>query len=85
MKPGNIRKPTPDRHPDDPCNDDEWVRQVNPIDPRHIGHPSHREQWLELARALGRMDARKDFETIHGKVPPDDLPKIKTRYRRTYN
>jgi hypothetical protein len=82
-KPAIIRKPTPiERHPDDPCNDDEWQRKVNPIDPRNIGHPLHDAKWLELAEVLGRWEARRDFETIHGKAPPDDRPEIKARYRR---
>jgi hypothetical protein len=51
---------------------EEMIREVNPISPRHIGHPIHDEQWLELAKALGRMDARKDFEIIHGKAPAND-------------
>jgi hypothetical protein len=60
------------------------IRDVNPISPRNIHHPCHDEQWLELARALGRLDARKDFETIHGKAPPsNDRPKVKARYPRT--
>lgn len=40
------------------------VRELDPDDPRNINHPSHREQWLELARVLGRMDAREDFEHL---------------------
>jgi hypothetical protein len=42
-------------------------RDPDPSDPRSIEHPSHREQWLALARALGRLDARRDFEILHGK------------------
>ncbi len=56
--------------------------QPDPSDPRSLDHPSHREQWLELARTLGRLDARKDFEAIHGKPPrgkPDDRRKTKAR------
>ena len=59
-----------DRHPDDPCQDDEWLRKINPINPRHPRHPCHDEQWLELARVLGRMDAREDFERLHGRGKP---------------
>ena len=77
MQPAIIRKPTPDRHPDDPCHDDEWLRELdrklNTISPRYIGHPLHDEKWLELARVLGRMDAREDFERLH--------PQGKTRCR----
>jgi len=70
------------RHPDHPCNDDEWLRKLNPIDPRNIGHPLHDEKWLELARALGRMDAREDFERLHPKGTPDGNPEVKARRPR---
>jgi hypothetical protein len=43
------------------------IRTLDPSDTRSLDHPSHKEQWLELARALGRLDARRDFEAIHGK------------------
>lgn len=49
-----------------PANDNKRIRLVASSDESSLGHPSHKEQWLELARALGRMDARKDFEAIHG-------------------
>jgi hypothetical protein len=82
-KPAIIRKPDPmDRHPDEFCHDDEWLRKVNPLDPRNIGHPLHDAKWLELARALGRMEARRDFEILYGKKAPDDSPKTKARYGR---
>lgn len=45
------------------------ARDPDPTDPRSLSHPSHKEQWLALARALGRLDARRDFEAIRkGKV-----------------
>jgi|GraSoi2013_100cm_1033763.scaffolds.fasta_scaffold563104_1 hypothetical protein len=62
------------RHPDHPCHDDEWLRKLNPIDPRNIGHPLHDEKWLELARVLGRMDAREQFDRLHHKGKPDGNP-----------
>jgi hypothetical protein len=40
------------------------ARDPDPADPNSIDHPSHKEQWLALARALGRADARRDFEAI---------------------
>jgi hypothetical protein len=58
------------------------IRDVNPISPRNIHHPIHDEAWLALARALGRMDARKDFEIIHGKAPANDNDPPKTQDRR---
>jgi hypothetical protein len=84
-KPAIIRKPTPiERHPDDPCHDDEWLRKVNPIDPRNIGHPQHDEKWLELARALGRLEAREEHERLHGnKGQTDGIAKTKTCRRTT--
>jgi hypothetical protein len=33
------------------------IRPLDPADPRNLNHPSHREQWLELARAMGRAEA----------------------------
>jgi hypothetical protein len=50
----------------------EIIRSVNPIDPRHIDHPCHDEQWLELARAIGRMEAREEFETRQRERPTHD-------------
>jgi hypothetical protein len=41
------------------------VRSLDPTDPRNLDHPSHREQWLELARALGRLEAREEYERLH--------------------
>lgn len=53
-------------------------REFDSADPtRRIDHPSHKEQWLALARALGRLDAKRDFEIIHGKGGTVD--KTKTR------
>jgi hypothetical protein len=40
------------------------IRPLDPSDPRNLDHPSHKEQWLALARALGRLDARRDFEAL---------------------
>jgi hypothetical protein len=38
---------------------------------------------LVIERGSGKAHlARKDFEIIHGKAPPDDSPKTKARYRR---
>jgi hypothetical protein len=39
-------------------------RELDPTDPRRIDHPSHKEQWLALARALGRLDARAEFAAL---------------------
>jgi hypothetical protein len=43
------------------------VRPLDPTDPRNLNHPSHKEQWLELARAMGRLEAREEFERLRGK------------------
>jgi hypothetical protein len=42
------------------------IRPLDPDDPRNIDHPSHREQWLELARAIGRLEAREEFNLLQG-------------------
>jgi hypothetical protein len=58
------------------------VRSLDPADPRNLSHPSHREQWLELARALGRFEAREEYEHLHGNGSgSDDTPETKTRQR----
>jgi hypothetical protein len=38
--------------------------EVPPDDPRNPNHPSHDEQWLELARALGRALADRGFDRM---------------------
>jgi hypothetical protein len=50
------------------------VRALPPDDPRSLAHPSHREQWLELAGAIGRMEARDEFARMkqHQKDRRDD-------------
>ena len=53
------------------------ARDLDPTDPRSLDHPSHKEQWLELARALGRLDARRDYEAFHRKGKIDDQPKTR--------
>jgi len=66
-KPAVSRKPDPiERHPDHSCNDDEWQRKVNPIDPRNIDHPLHDEKGLALMRELGRIAAAQEWERLHG-------------------
>jgi hypothetical protein len=45
------------------------VRKLDPSDPRSPEHPSHDEQFRELARAVGRALARRDWERAHnGKI-----------------
>jgi hypothetical protein len=36
------------------------IRPLDASDPRNIYHPCHAEQWLELARAIGRSIARDE-------------------------
>jgi hypothetical protein len=38
------------------------IRELDPADPRNLNHPSHREQLLELARAMGRAEADYELE-----------------------
>lgn len=58
------------------------ARPLDPDDPRNLSHPIHREKWLELARAMGRMDARKDFEAIHGALPKEPTIDRQLKARR---
>jgi hypothetical protein len=37
------------------------IRTLDPSDPRGLDHPSHREAWLELADAIGRLEAREEI------------------------
>jgi hypothetical protein len=57
------------------------IRQLDPSDPRSLDHPSHREQWLELARAIGRLEAREEFERLYGKKGQSENAIRKTRHR----
>lgn len=62
------------------------VRSPDPSDPRSLDHPSHREQWLELADALGRLIAQRVFERLYGepeRQDEDGITKIKDRDRDT--
>jgi hypothetical protein len=54
------------------------VRDLDPADPKSLDHPSHKEQWLALARALGRLDARRDFDAIRRGEAIDQTPTRKT-------
>jgi hypothetical protein len=42
------------------------IRKLDPGDRRNPSHPSHDEQWLELARELGRAVADRDWDRLHG-------------------
>jgi hypothetical protein len=41
------------------------VRILDTSDPRNLDHPSHDEQWHELARAIGRSIGRVQYEQDH--------------------
>jgi hypothetical protein len=41
------------------------VRPLDPSDERSHDHPCHKKQWLELARVLGRLEAREEYAMIH--------------------
>jgi hypothetical protein len=43
------------------------VRQLDPGDPRDLNHPCHLDQFLELARAVGRSMAQKQYKEDHPK------------------
>jgi hypothetical protein len=55
------------------------IRQLAADDPRDLTHPCHREQWLELARAIGRLEAREEFKLLQGAKSNDET----TKDRRT--
>jgi hypothetical protein len=41
------------------------IRLLDPSDERSLDHPYHKKQWLELARVLGRLEAREEYAMIH--------------------
>jgi hypothetical protein len=49
------------------------IRPLDASDPRNIHHPCHAEQWLELARVLGRLEAREEYESIHNERQTDAI------------
>jgi hypothetical protein len=49
------------------------IRPLDASDPRNIYHPCHAEQWLELARVLGRLEAREEYESIHKERETDGI------------
>jgi hypothetical protein len=49
------------------ANDNNKLGTVRPLDPndeRSLDHPCHKKQWLELARVLGRLEAREQYVMI---------------------
>jgi hypothetical protein len=53
------------RHHDNDNKKPGTIRQLAADDPRNLNHPCHDEQWLELARSIGRAMAREQFEKDH--------------------
>ena len=47
------------------------VRAIDPSNLQSLSHPSHKQQWLQLAGVLGRAMADKDFDRF-GKEEQDD-------------
>jgi hypothetical protein len=41
------------------------VKPLDPSDERSHDHPCHKKQWLDLARVLGRLEAREEYAMIH--------------------
>jgi hypothetical protein len=37
------------------------IRPLDPLDPRSLEHPCHKEQWLARAEAIGRAIARQEW------------------------
>jgi hypothetical protein len=55
------------------------IRPLPADDPRNPDHPSHEEQWLALARALGSAMADRDFERDRAAarhLPKETTPKV---------
>jgi hypothetical protein len=52
------------------------VRHLGETDPRSLKHPCHREQVLELARALGRDFARREFAFALAALKEQQPPKL---------
>ncbi len=48
------------------------IRELPDTDPRNLNHPSLKEALLELARAIGRMEAREQFRL--SKKPEEEKP-----------
>ncbi len=42
------------------------MRLLDASDVRSLNHPSHKEQWLELARAIGRQISRDERNGLSG-------------------
>jgi len=52
-----------------PANDNKKMgkmRALDASDPRSINHPSHKEQWFEIARAIGRQIAQDERNGCSG-------------------
>lgn len=54
------------------------VRQLPVDDPRNPDHPAHDEQFLALARTLGRAMADRDFDRQKDQAAARHLPKETT-------
>ena len=58
---------------------------IDPTDPRSLDHPIHKEQWLELARAIGRWAAedgwnqqqRLSHRYVLGRISDNDITRMK--------
>jgi len=53
------------KHANDNNKKQGTVRRLDPSDERSIDHPCHKKQWLELAKVLGRLEAREEYAMIH--------------------
>jgi hypothetical protein len=55
--------------PAKPANDNKKLGKtirLDPSDERSLEHPSHDEQWFEVARAIGRQMARDELDGRSG-------------------
>lgn len=54
----------------EPANDNKKLgkmRRLDASDERSLNHPSHKNQWLEIARTIGRQIARDERDGLSGR------------------
>jgi hypothetical protein len=60
------------------------IRPLAADDPHDLNHPCHREQWLELARTIGRLEAREEFKLLQGEKSNDETTKDRCTLRPVF-
>jgi hypothetical protein len=54
----------------------------DPSDPRNPNHKCHDDQWMEVARAIGRAMAREQFAKDHADDQAKDCGAIRQIFKR---